>query len=137
VDLYHRPGSVFVAEFIGQTNLLRGRVISAGAVGDVVQVDTPAGKLFAQRNSQAADGAAVTLSIRPEQIRIAGPAPATPTTNRVEGRVVASAFLGETSEVVLSVAAAKLKLISSPPLLQVPERLEIEFYAKDAVVLPA
>ena len=31
-DLYYRPASEFVARFIGRTNLLAGRVVSAGEV---------------------------------------------------------------------------------------------------------
>ncbi|HWM79766.1 MAG TPA: ABC transporter ATP-binding protein, partial [Methylomirabilota bacterium] len=36
--LYRRPASEFVAQFIGRTNLLRGRVVAAGARGIEVEV---------------------------------------------------------------------------------------------------
>src|SRR5574342_40053 len=36
-DLYHRPASEFVAQFIGRVNLLTGRV--AAAIGDEVEVE--------------------------------------------------------------------------------------------------
>ncbi len=29
-ELYHRPKSTFVADFVGQTNLIRGKIVSLG-----------------------------------------------------------------------------------------------------------
>lgn len=62
-DIYNRPVDRFVADFIGETNFLPG-VAAAGHVrlssGDVVTLDTPL-------------RGAVTLTVRPEQVRI-GPA---------------------------------------------------------------
>ena len=40
-ELYHKPNNSFVADFIGQTNLLPGRVVSRNGKG--VRVETPAG----------------------------------------------------------------------------------------------
>src|SRR5712692_1519129 len=37
--LYHRPASEFVAQFIGRTNLLRGRVLATGDAGVEVEVE--------------------------------------------------------------------------------------------------
>src|SRR5262249_50545086 len=36
-DLYHRPASAFVAQFIGRVNFLRGRVLERGGDGVVVE----------------------------------------------------------------------------------------------------
>src|SRR5256885_12988453 len=36
-DLYHRPASPFVAQFIGRANLVPGRVVEAGSDGAVVE----------------------------------------------------------------------------------------------------
>jgi spermidine/putrescine transport system ATP-binding protein len=75
-EIYNRPVNRFVADFIGETNLLRGRV-EAGTVvltsGD--RIEAPPG---------LAAGAEVTLAVRPEQVRIelqpdAGTLPATVT----------------------------------------------------------
>ena len=59
-DIYTRPVNRFVASFIGETNFLPATVVSGGvrlSTGDVVAVET------------AAQGA-VTLAVRPEQVRI-------------------------------------------------------------------
>src|SRR5207237_6174771 len=44
-ELYHRPNSAFVADFIGHTNLIPAKVI--GHDNGFVQIETPAGPLFA------------------------------------------------------------------------------------------
>src|SRR5687768_3762627 len=70
-ELYHRPASSFVADFIGQTNLLRGTLVERD--GAVCRVETEAGPLTGTAvNGQAAlsRGQAVVVSIRPEQMQI-------------------------------------------------------------------
>src|SRR5712691_11131299 len=67
--LYHRPASEFVAQFIGRTNLLRGRVAATGAAG--VEVEVPGLRLVIdQKSLRLAPGTAVTLVLRPESITI-------------------------------------------------------------------
>src|SRR5205085_8158927 len=44
-ELYHRPTNSFVADFIGQTNLLSGRIIERSDSG--TDIETPAGRLRA------------------------------------------------------------------------------------------
>ena len=66
--LYDRPSSLFVNQFIGHANFLRGRLIAA----DRVRLD--AGAEIALSNPSAiAVGSAVTVSVRPENITITDP----------------------------------------------------------------
>src|SRR3954449_12724523 len=69
-ELYHRPNSAFVADFIGHTNLISGKVI--GRDGRMARIETPVGLVTADLNSHGGgalpDG--VTVSIRPEHMRI-------------------------------------------------------------------
>ena len=90
VDVYSRPASPFVAEFVGLTNRLdgdvkAGEVIVRGARLPLVKPDT-------------ADGPAVAL-IRPETVSLApdGDAAGGP----LVGHVIAVAFLGATSRVTV------------------------------------
>ena len=130
-ELYHRPNSVFVADFIGQTNLLAGRVV--GSDGTNLLLDTPIGPVSAAATSSKSDR--VTLSIRPEQLRISRNGHQTPGPNRVVGKALQSTFLGESSEHLVQVGAGKLKVISAPPLLGQHETLALEFDPQDVVVL--
>jgi iron(III) transport system ATP-binding protein len=133
-ELYHHPSNSFVADFIGHTNLLRGKVLAAEA--GRLQIDTPAGRLASASNNgtSAAVGAEVIVSIRPEQMQVVRGA-GTPERNRMVGAVQETTFLGEASEHVLAVNGARIKVISAPPLFNVPAELAVEFDAEDVVVL--
>ncbi len=56
--------------------------------------------------------------------------------NHLVGRPIETTFLGESSEHVLSVNDERLKVISTPPMLDVPDQVSIEFRPEDVVVLP-
>ena len=129
-DLYHRPASSFVADFIGHTNLIRGTV--AGREGDRYAVKTPAGTIYAAANGQSPT-VEVLLSIRPEQIRIGRGADAS--ANRLVGKSVETSFLGDASEHVLDVSGQRLRLVRTPPLFDPPGEMEVEFDADDVVML--
>ena len=93
-ELYDRPATRFVADFIGTTNLLAGTIESRAPGAVVVRLD-------GGERCLAADGMAVgttvDLAIRPEAMRLApdddsvetaGPVP------ELRGRVLQSAYLG-------------------------------------------
>ena len=132
-ELYHRPRTSFVADFIGQTNLMKGTLV--GTDGDHVLVETGAGRFRASRNGDLRDG--VTLSIRPEQMRIVTgrAASSNGSTNRIVGRPIETTFLGEASEHVLDVNGQRVKVISAPPMFEVPGEIAVEFDPEDVVVL--
>jgi len=64
-DIYETPATVFVAGFIGSTNLLAGKSRGGGAV-------ECAGRTIATAAGALAPGAEVTIAIRPERIRLGG-----------------------------------------------------------------
>jgi spermidine/putrescine transport system ATP-binding protein len=65
--IYERPTSRFVADFIGISNFLSGRVREAG-VEAVVELD--GGVVRAERPPGVSAGQAVTLAVRPERMRL-------------------------------------------------------------------
>jgi spermidine/putrescine ABC transporter ATP-binding subunit len=84
-ELYDRPASAFVAEFLGAANLLRGRVAVAGPPSIV---ETDGGLRFPTARAPAPAGASVTAVLRPERITV------TTAGDGVAGRVVDAAFGG-------------------------------------------
>jgi iron(III) transport system ATP-binding protein len=130
-ELYHHPATSFVADFIGQSNLLRGQIVGKEDVQ--YRVRTPAGEI---RAISALDlSGEITLSVRPEQMRpVDGKMPAAQM-NRFEGEVIETTFLGEASEHVLMVNGQRIKVVNAPPLFAPPRRMAVEFEPKDAVVL--
>jgi spermidine/putrescine transport system ATP-binding protein len=69
-DLYDRPATAFVADFIGTTNLLSGTVESVG--GGTAQIRLDSGERCRIAAVGRASGESVQLSIRPEAITIDG-----------------------------------------------------------------
>ena len=130
-DLYHKPRSAFVADYIGQTNLLPGKIVSRD--GMTLHIETAAGRFIAKQNGQDLPDT-VTVSIRPEQMQIVRRGEAG-RTNRLTGKPVESTFLGEASEHILDVTGQRIKVISAPPIFDVPEEMTVEFDAEDVVVL--
>ena len=127
-DLYQRPGSSFVAEFMGQTNLIPGKIVQVN--GELLQIETKAGAVLAPGNLAA--GGQVILSIRPEHLH---PGAATSHTNRFAGTVVESTFLGESSEHLMNAGGQLLRFTSTPPMLNPPQELTLACDPKDVVVL--
>jgi ABC-type Fe3+/spermidine/putrescine transport system ATPase subunit len=91
-ELYERPRTRFVADFVGTNNLVPGEVQDArGRDGDLV-VSTALGPLRAVA-SGAVSGRCV-LAVRPENVALG--APAAGEGNRVDGRVSLVSYLGNT-----------------------------------------
>lgn len=94
-ELYDRPNSRFVADFVGYMNYLDGNV--TGTTDSLAEVDLGNGsrlKAFAAR--PCAVGDRVEIAVRPEMISVSETAPAAgaPATNQVAARLVSEEFLG-------------------------------------------
>ena len=86
-DIYARPATAFVADFIGHMVFLDGRAAGAGTVtvqGLALQVHDAA--------AAAAAGTPVRMGLRPEDVQVRGIGADTP--NRIETRVISGAYLG-------------------------------------------
>lgn len=89
-DVYRRPTSAFVADFVGTTNFLRGVVTDTGAAGPLVRfagVD-----LHCELGSRPVAGDEVTLVVRPEDVVVRNVEASTP--NSFDARVARIEFLG-------------------------------------------
>ncbi len=62
--LYLQPATAFTATFMGESNLLKGRIV--GRDGDLVEVETPLGQIPCRGKGDK--GAQVRVSLRPEHI---------------------------------------------------------------------
>ena len=72
VEIYERPENTFVADFIGETNFLHGRVQTI--VNGNVQVDLgAAGTVNLKSMRSLSPGQDVTVAIRPEKLRLNNP----------------------------------------------------------------
>ena len=96
-DLYERPRTAFVANFLGTSNLLEGSVEGQGSVrlgdGTLVAVDTG-----------GASGQ-VAVGVRPEKVRLGDGLP-----NRLSGRVKESAYIGVATQIVVTTAVGDVSV---------------------------
>ena len=92
-ELYERPTTRFVADFIGTTNLLSGAVEATDAGAARVRLD--GGDLCVVADSRLAVGRTVELSVRPESVLIKASNGTTPGgVEPIRGRVEQVAYLG-------------------------------------------
>ena len=68
-EIYEQPNSRWVADFIGDVNLIEGRVASS-SLGHVVIESEAGGRLLVTHPADAAIGAVVAVALRPEKIQI-------------------------------------------------------------------
>jgi len=118
-DVYRRPASRFVAEFVGDNNLFAGRVtgIEEGTAADdpIATVDV-GGETLRVALDQAPPSAApavgdrLTFCVRPEYLRIGGGE------SRLRGTVASAEFLGETTRVTLDWDGRDLVVRTRDPL---------------------
>jgi len=136
-EVYRHPHSQFVADFMGETNFLPGRVLAVA--GRAVRVETALRVFEAVLSApdwQPAPGAACTLSIRPESWVLSTTAA---TGNSIAGRIHDRVYLGEMAQYRFTAGAGRLKIFElNPKFVELsPEREVFASVApEDVVVLP-
>jgi putrescine transport system ATP-binding protein len=119
-QIYEQPNSRYVAAFVGDVNLIEGRLASTGPSGSLI--DSAAGaKLAASQRVDAAAGATVWVAIRPEKLRVATAPPAS-NENCVAGRVAEIAYLGNVSVYKVRLDNGFVLKAQLPNLTRVVER---------------
>ena len=136
-ELYERPSTRFVADFIGTTNLLEGTV--DGVDGDVAVIALSSGERICAAGTGLHAGRAVELSVRPEAIDVRhanGRAADDP--SALGGRVEQVAYLGGTVRYIvrttggLSVSAVAPKTADRHA---VGSAVDLVWPAREALVL--
>ncbi len=125
VEVYCRPVNAFVADFIGMTNLLQGKVAGPGRLG------LPIGEIAVPGLPEA--GPAM-ISVRPENLRLH----ADGGENRVAARVTFVRDLGATVEMRLDAGGQEIILVMPPadlPDLKPGAGVFVELPAAACVVL--
>jgi iron(III) transport system ATP-binding protein len=137
-EVYARPTSVFVASFIGETNLIAGTLESNGTAG--ARIRTELGPLVsAAVASGLRPGDRATLSLRPEALRLDPPPTDAP--NSLRGVVHDTIYLGESAQHQVRTAAGRnLKVFDANPRIiarDAEEPAAIWIDPRDVVALPA
>lgn len=101
-EIYHRPRSRFVAEFIGTSNLLTGLVEPGGL--------RIAGALWPVRVAGTGTGEEVCVMVRPEHMALT----ATDTAETLAGEITGLTFLGSTRRLTVRCAGGPDLVIDEP-----------------------
>ena len=102
-DIYEQPNSSYVAEFIGNINMIDGTVESAGGGEIRVKGDDPAGEFLLASEGAASVGQKVKLAVRPEKMRISIEPPPEDARNVLKGEVWDLAYMGDWTVVLVKI----------------------------------
>jgi iron(III) transport system ATP-binding protein len=108
-ELYSRPASAFVADFIGTSNLVDA-VVESGSNGTYA-VRTPVGTVRAGSATPLQQGAAVVVAVRPEDVHLERGGP---------GEVREQAFLGDAVDLLVAVGGLELRVRCTPSAAPAP-----------------
>ena len=112
VEIYREPKVRFVADFIGLTNFVEGKVSAVANGSSFGEVQTASGMIKCTLPHDAKIGSTVIIVVRPEDVNLmpAGPGGQ----NIIEGKVTAAMFMGDTTEFRISLPDASLRLKLHP-----------------------
>ena len=122
-EIYSRPATAYVAQFIGHTNLLKGEV-----QGGVVRCASLAW------GAALPDGPAL-FSLRPEHVRLTGTGIADGEAVRVRGRVLHQAFHGATELIRVQCPDGLILVVRTASGTGLQDEVDLEFSPADAVIV--
>ena len=112
-DVYARPRSVFVADFLGKANFLDGEVLGSHGAGRVV-IRTDVGDLVAEVDGDPLPaGTRAEAFVRPERLEL-GTSGAAPGDNRLAGQVERVVFSGATVSLEVRLATGRVLTVDRP-----------------------
>lgn len=108
VEIYERPKTRFVADFIGESNFFEGIIQSTEEDRVVVSVPSLKGQVNGLNQGGNRQGDKVIVSIRPEKIRISEKA--YPNMNCFPGRVKSTTYIGSDTHVYVEMEGLTVKV---------------------------
>lgn len=135
-DLYCDPHTTFLANFIGETNILEGTYEESS--GDFVVIQSPLGKIRSSKvHGTFKTGDKVQLSIRPGDFKIVEAPSDSP--NTFHSKLGYSTYLGEIEQLSFPISSSEnIKLDLHNPKKQLSAGSEVSFSVapEDVITLP-
>lgn len=123
--IYEAPNSRYVADFIGDINMMEGTVVSS-SVGQtpppVVTLDCDGVQVAVEQECSASAGERVTFAIRPEKVRISPDQPDDVSVNAVHGEVWDIGYLGDFSVFLVSLADGRIVRAAQANIFRLVDR---------------
>ena len=140
-DLYERPISIFVANFVGESNMLRGRFERDGE-GSWLRRGEWRWRIAPSTPGAAdlGDGDPAALVVRPENLRVVALDAARDGANGVDAAVTEVLYLGPTRKIELALADGVAAVVREPAGTagdwRPGDRVRLEWAVERAVVVP-
>jgi len=113
-EIYRRPATKAVANFIGEVDFISGKIIATNGARATVETDIGRFEgVLGHAAAKPAAGVIVTVSIRPECWKL-GREP-TGAQNSVRGKIGEAVYLGEVAQYDFIAGGARLKIIETNP----------------------
>ncbi|HET7729774.1 MAG TPA: ABC transporter ATP-binding protein [Usitatibacter sp.] len=137
-QIYDHPSDPFVADFIGSSNFLEGRVQAVPQPGRVM-VELPGGQAIAAASGKDfAVGSRVQVALRPERLVLHPGQPAGGGQNVLRGRITGRSYLGARTLYLLDIGGTPLRVESDRAFageeawVEIPESTCVLFPAEGA-----
>jgi putative spermidine/putrescine transport system ATP-binding protein len=137
-EVYERPASSFVAQFVGRINLFPARI--ADLAEDTAILDANGARLTAARALWMETGMEVDAAVRPEWLSLgeAGQATAAAADNVIEGTIAASRFAGSTLNIEVEttgIGRLAVETRSGHPVLRQGTAVSVAWPKEKTIVL--
>jgi putative spermidine/putrescine transport system ATP-binding protein len=138
-ELYERPATRFVAEFIGESNIFPG--VATVAANGFCSLECTGARLRAIATRPLAAGDRAVVSVRPERITLEAGEPAG-TENVISGRVTDVVYLGRSRKYVVrtdaghEVVSLQQARSGAEPGFEIGAAVSLRWQAEDATILP-
>ena len=97
-NIYHHPNSVFVADFIGETNIIEGIVKDCNK--SIMKVSAFDGYIFSFKIQEEYNvGEKIKLIVRPENVKVSR----NEIKNSLKGRIISTTYTGENTKLTISI----------------------------------
>lgn len=135
-EIYDHPASLFVANFVGDTNVFRG-IVTAAEDGFVAVRLTEDGRQIKARGADLRSGCPVDVLVRPEYVSLETGF----SDQGLSGRILDRTFLGTGNRYLVDVAGSEITVRTPhrPNAESLPIGVEVQviWQSHDAVALPA
>jgi putative spermidine/putrescine transport system ATP-binding protein len=128
-DIYERPTTLFAADFIGISNVLRGKIGASGRTLVTADGEFPV--------DTGQPGAAAAFVIRPEHMDVQPDSPAEP--GGLRGTVIESVYAGAETRLMVALPSGAIVTIRRSPALRplaLGEAVVVGWSAQHARILP-
>jgi spermidine/putrescine transport system ATP-binding protein len=135
-EIYDHPSNLFVADFIGTSNVLEGTVLEVGGGWVTVQLDFGV-RVRVPAGARKGWMGRVSVVVRPDRMSLSNVPASTPETNTISGTVAKVSYLGMYLQVTVATPQGRDLTVIEPLSSDRPERASPDLGGAIHVTWPA